>query len=74
MIGRIVKEEQVFIRRLMEADGDYRRRASKNGEFALFGWRLDEFYEKAGREGVEFEERSADKKEKGWIYSRERNP
>ncbi len=74
LIGRIVKEEQVFIRRLMEADGDYRRRASKNGEFALFGWRLDEFYEKAGREGVEFEERSADKKEKGWIYSRERNP
>lgn len=73
-INRIVMEEQIFEKRLIEADVYSRRSLIRRGEFSLFGWRLDEFYEKLGGDGVEYEEKGGDKREKGRLYPREQNP
>lgn len=73
-IGRIVKEEEAFEERMLEARNYSKRAAAKNGEFALFGWRLDEFYGLVGGEGFEYEDKSADKKLKTLLYVKEQNP
>lgn len=73
-IGQIVKEEQNFARRLIEAEVYSKRAVAKNGELALFGWRLDELYRLLGSSGIEYENRDVEKKEKRQLYSREQNP
>lgn len=73
-IGRIVKEEQNFTKRLVEADVYSRRAAAKSGEFALFGWRLDELYRLLEGKTVEYEDRDAERKEKKQLSVREQNP
>lgn len=73
-IGRIVKEEQNFARRLLEADVYSRRAVVKRGEFALFGWRLDELYRLLRNSSVEFEDRDTEKREKKQLQTREQNP
>ena len=73
-IGRIVKEEQNFARRLWEADIYSRRAMVKHGEFALFGWRLDELHRLLEEKSIEFEDRDAEKKEKKQLRAGEQNP
>jgi len=73
-IGRIVKEELAFEKRLIEAHSYSKKALSKNGEFALFGWRLDEFYQLIGKEGVEYEDRNSVKKVKGILHTKIQNP
>ncbi len=73
-IGRIVKEELAFERRMIEARNYSKRAASKNGEFALFGWRLDELYALTDGEGLEFEDRDSDTKNRLLLHTREENP
>lgn len=73
-IGRIVREEKAFERRLIEA-GSYTKKAlSKNGELALFGWRLDELYHLVGGDGVEYEDRDLVKRVKTVLRTKEHNP
>lgn len=73
-IGRIVREEQDFNRRLIEADRYSRQTAGKRGELDLFGWRLDEFWRMLGEGGVDYEDRDGERKEKKKLYPREDNP
>ncbi len=73
-IGRIVKEEQAFERRMIDAHSYSKKAASKIGEFALFGWRLDEFYRLVEGEEFEFEDKDSDKKKKVVLQTAERNP
>ncbi len=73
-IGRIVKEELAFERRMIEANSYSRRAASKNGEFALFGWRLDELYRLVEHEAFDFEDKDSYEKCKTILTAREQNP
>ena len=71
-IGRIVREEQAFERRLIESGSYSRRAVSKIGELALYGWRLDELYELLGEGEIEFEDKDAGRKTT--LYVEEKNP
>ena len=73
-IERIVREEQNFNRRLMEADRYSRQAAARGGELAMFGWRLDELWRMLGEGGVDYEDRDGSKKEKKKLYPRVKNP
>lgn len=73
-IGRIVKEELNFERRMIEANSYSRRAASKDGELALSGWRLDELYGLLGENPLEYEDRDSDTKWKTTLYAKEQNP
>lgn len=73
-IGRIVKEEQAFERRMIEARSYSRRAASKIAEFALFGWRLDEFFRLIGRDRFEYEDKDSAEKFKTTLCAKEQNP
>ncbi|MCR2046919.1 SNF2 family helicase [Acetatifactor muris] len=73
-IGRIVKEELAFERRMIEAHSYSKKAASKIGEFTLFGWRLDEFYRLVQGEEFEFEDRDSERKTKAQLRTGERNP
>ena len=73
-IGRIVKEELAFERRMIEARNYSKRAAAKNGEFALFGWRLDELYGLVEGEDFEFEDRDSEPRRKTSLRREERNP
>ncbi len=73
-IGRIVKEELAFERRMIEARNYSKRAAAKNGEFALFGWRLDELYGLVEGEEFEFEDRDSESRRKASMRTEERNP
>ncbi len=73
-IGRIVKEELAFERRMIEANNYSRRAASKDGELALYGWRLDELYRLLGTDGLEYEDKDAEVKNKTTLYIKEENP
>ncbi len=73
-IGRIVKEEQAFERRMIEARNYTKKAAAKNAEFALFGWRLDELYDLVGGDSFEFENKDSDGKGKTVLHAAERNP
>ncbi len=71
-IGRIVREEENFERRLLEARTYSKKALSKSSEFLLFGWRLDEFYELMEEEEIEFEDKELG--EKGLLHRKEQNP
>lgn len=73
-IGRIVKEEISFEKRMIEANSYSKRAASKDGELALFGWRLDQLYELLGSDSLEYEDRDSDTKWKTSLYAKEQNP
>lgn len=73
-IGRIVREEQAFARRLMNTQSYSKKALSKGGELELFGWRLDEFWQLAGEDSFEFENRDSDRKQKQLLRAEERNP
>lgn len=73
-IGRIVKEEQAFERRMIEARNYSKRAASKIAEFALFGWRLDEFYRLMDRDSFDFEDKDSADRTKTTLSVKERNP
>lgn len=73
-IGRVVKEERNFSRRLLEADIYSKKASAKSGELALFGWRLDEFYRLMENGKTEYEDRDAPKKEKRLLTTKEQNP
>ena len=71
-IGRIVREEQAFERRLIESGSYSRRAVSKNGELALYGWRLDELYDFLGTDAIELEDKDAGVKYT--LHTEEKNP
>ncbi|MCH5341258.1 MAG: SNF2 helicase associated domain-containing protein [Acetatifactor sp.] len=71
-IGRIVREEQAFERRLIESGSYSRRAVSKNGELALYGWRLDELYDLLGTDTIELEDKDAGGKYT--LHMEEKNP
>ncbi len=73
-IGRIVKEEQAFEKRLIEARSYSKKALSKDGALALFGWRLDELYRLVGTEGLEYEDKSAGGGGKYLLHTQEKNP
>ena len=73
-IGRIVKEELAFERRMIEARSYSKRAASKNGEFALFGWRLDALYDLSEGESIEYEDRDNETRIKALLHTRRQNP
>lgn len=73
-IGRIVKEEQAFEKRLIEARSYSKKALSKNGELALFGWRLDELYRLVDQRGIEYEDRDLEKRVKYVLHTKEENP
>lgn len=73
-IGSIVKEEQAFERRLIEARSYSKKAVSKDGELALFGWRLDQLYRLCGEEGLDFEDRDSEPRIKCLLQAREKNP
>ena len=71
-IGRIVREEQAFERRLIESGSYSKRAVSKSSELALYGWRLDELYDLLGEGEIEFEDKDAGRKTT--LYMEEKNP
>lgn len=73
-IGRIVKEEKDFEKRLIEANSYSKRAVSKNGELALTGWRLDELYRLCAGEELDYEDRDSDPRVKTVLRTREQNP
>ena len=73
-IGRIVKEEQAFEQRMIEARNYTKKAASKNAEFGLFGWRLDEFYQLTGADGFDYEDRDSSTKTRRTLHAKEQNP
>lgn len=73
-IGRITKEEAAFERRMIEANSYSRKAASRNGELALFGWRLDELFQMLDGGGIEYENRDGRTKAKCTLKPKEQNP
>ncbi len=73
-IGRIVKEEKAFEKRLIDANNYVKKALSKSGEFAVFGWRLDELYRLCEGESLDFEDKDSDQKVKGTLCTAKRNP
>lgn len=73
-INRIVREEENFQQRLRESRNYYGGvKESVGGSLALFGWRLDEFYNQLAEESVEFEDKDAGRK-KGTLSCAKENP
>lgn len=73
-INRIVREEENFQQRLRESRSYYGGvKESVGSSLALFGWRLDEFYNQLSEESVEFEDKDAGKK-KGTLSCAKENP
>ncbi len=74
-INRIVREEEEFQQRLLDARNYYYYRNSGVGsDLNLFGWRLDEFFEQLGVGAVEYEDRDGREKKKETIVCAEANP
>jgi len=73
-IGRIVKEEKAFEQRLINTNNYNKKALSKNGELALFGWRLDELYGLCQGDTLDFEDKDSSQKAKGTLRMVERNP
>lgn len=73
-IGSIVKEELAFEQRLIEARSYSRKAVSKNGELALFGWRLDRLYSLCREDGLDYEDRDIDPRTKCTLHTKEQNP
>ncbi len=74
-INQIVREEMEFQQRLRESRNYYgNTRESTGSSLELFGWRLDEFYERLGRDTIDFEDKDAEGKVKGTLSCAERNP
>ncbi len=74
-INQIVREENEFQQRLLDARNYYYYRSSGVGsELNLFGWRLDEFYKQLGDQSVEYEDRDGREKKKDVLTCAERNP
>lgn len=73
-IHRIVEEELEMERRLCESGWYYGKQTNRHNVIDLSGWKLDEFYQLLGSEKVEYEDRSAAKKEKRMICCKEATP
>lgn len=73
-IGRIIKEESAFERRMIEANSYSRKAASRDGELALFGWRLDELFQMLDGTGIDYENRDGRTKVKCTLKPREQDP
>lgn len=73
-IGSIVKEEKAFEQRLIDSHNYTRKALSKDGELALFGWRLDELYRLCREEELDYEDRDAEPRIKSRLHTREQNP
>lgn len=73
-ISRIVKEETEFTERLAESRNYYYAPPAIGSSLNLFGWRIDEFYERLDEDGVEFEDRDAAQKTKVTLHRRKGNP
>ena len=56
-IGNVVLEEVKFEERLIEARSYSKKALAKKNEIELFGWRIDEFYEIAAAETIDYEKR-----------------
>ena len=62
-LNQIVQEEERFSRRLQDSRYYYGRvKSSIGSSLELFGWRLDQFYEKMGDEAIDFEDKWGEKK------------
>lgn len=73
-IHRIVEEELEMERRLCESGWYYGKQTNRHNVIDLSGWKLDEFYQLLESEKVEYEDRSAAKKEKRMICCKEATP
>ena len=73
-ISQITQEEAEFERRLRESESWSRKAVGKNGALALYGWRLDRFYEMIEQTGVEYEDKDASRKVKGLLTCKDGNP
>lgn len=57
-LNQIVREEEQFNRRIQESRYYYGyKKESVGSSLDLFGWRLDQFYDHLGEEGVEYEDK-----------------
>ena len=75
LINQIVREEKEFQQRLFESRQYYgNRKESVGSTLNLFGWRLDEFYEKLGKESIEFEDKDGYEKKKATLTCADCNP
>ena len=72
-INRVVLEEERKEERI-EQTLRYHYRDSKCSGLELYGWRLEQFYELLGTEGIEYEENSFDGKIKKMLYCAEESP
>lgn len=73
-LNRIVREEEQFNRRIQESRYYYGyKKESVGGSLDLFGWRLDQFYDQLGDEGVEYEDKCGIKK-KSVLHCSVHNP
>ena len=74
-INRVVEEENAFIRRMLESRNYAAYHDAKiGGSIDLFGWRLDTFYQLAGTDGIDFEDKSGYQKKKSLLYCKEGTP
>lgn len=74
-ISQIVREENEFQQRLLDARNYYYYRSSGVGsELNLFGWRLDEFYKQLGQQTVEYEDRDGREKHRDVLACDAANP
>ncbi|MCI9336600.1 MAG: DEAD/DEAH box helicase family protein [Lachnospiraceae bacterium] len=73
-IGRIVKEEVSFEKRMIDANSYSKRAVSKDGELALFGWRLDQLYDLLGEDALEYEDKDSPAKWKTALHVKQQNP
>lgn len=74
-IERMVREELEFRQRFIDMRGYYSYQNSDiGGELNLFGWRLDELYERLSGEDVEFENRDGKQIKRGTLTCANRNP
>ncbi len=74
-IQQIVQEEERINQKLM--NNHYysaMRKISIGNSLELFGWRLDEFFDRIGEKSVEFEDKSGVGKKKFQMYTAEANP
>ena len=75
-INQIVREEEEFLQRLQESNRSYYgyRKTTVGSSLALFGWRLDAFYDQMAEEAVEFEDKDGWEKRKETLTRVECNP
>lgn len=73
-MSKVIQEEEEVINRINDMRYYYYENKRKCSDFGLYGWRLDQFCEILGKDSIEYEDKSWEKKGKARLTCKEGTP